>query len=344
MINDNNVKISRDSIIKLIRNSEKHQQLSDYSREIIHQLTKDENNNNISLGHLNARLFEEYFSMYIKLNPSFINKYVNYETNKEIDAYLIKEQRLYKIIPKPQGSFSSGREVENIVSIYTNATALANKLSNNLALSDKIGRDNESSYVNRLVKGENHISEAEFNRRYSLINAKKKALSKFNLYTIEDESVTTFSSGDAKALAIFLDDTEKKLAVFDTFLKKLELFAEIITKRSFINKSLKISPDYGFKFVDSYEKEIDLENLSSGEQHELILMYELIFNIDIQTIVLIDEPEISLHVVWQKEFLKDLKAIIELNKSTVIVATHSPQIINDEWDKAIDLYDISKVK
>jgi len=77
--------------------------------------------------------------------------------------------------------------------------------------------------------------------------------------------------------------------------------------------------------------------LSSGEQHEVVLLFELLFKAKENSLVLIDEPEISLHVVWQKEFLNDIQEIIELQKIDVIIATHSPQIINDSWDLTVDL-------
>ena len=82
-----------------------------------------------------------------------------------------------------------------------------------------------------------------------------------------------------------------------------------------------------------------LRDLSSGEQHEVVLLYELIFNAKPDTLVLIDEPEISLHVTWQKAFLDDLIQIIELQQIQVLIATHSPQIINNRWDLVYNLAD-----
>ena len=55
------------------------------------------------------------------------------------------------------------------------------------------------------------------------------------------------------------------------------------------------------------------------------------------SIILIDEPEISLHVVWQHEFLKDLEQIAALSQFHALVATHSPQIISDRWDLTVEL-------
>ncbi len=82
---------------------------------------------------------------------------------------------------------------------------------------------------------------------------------------------------------------------------------------------------------------MNLKDLSSGEQHEVVLLYELIFKAKPNTTVLIDEPEISLHITWQNDFLKDLMQIIKLQSIQVIIATHSPQIINENWDLTVNL-------
>jgi len=44
---------------------------------------------------------------------------------------------------------------------------------------------------------------------------------------------------------------------------------------------------------------LKLTDLSSGEQQEVVMLYELLFCVQPGTLVLIDEPELSLHVVWQ---------------------------------------------
>ena len=69
------------------------------------------------------------------------------------------------------------------------------------------------------------------------------------------------------------------------------------------------------------------------------MLYHLIFEVKENTILLIDEPEISLHVEWQLEFLDDIEKILEDKKIQVIIATHSPQIINEKWDLCFDFYE-----
>jgi len=77
--------------------------------------------------------------------------------------------------------------------------------------------------------------------------------------------------------------------------------------------------------------------LSSGEQQLLTLYYQLLVKTEPDTLVMIDEPELSMNVVWQRNFLKDLQRIIELRNFDVLIATHSPQIIHDKWDWMVAL-------
>ena len=121
------------------------------------------------------------------------------------------------------------------------------------------------------------------------------------------------------------------------FVRELLLFRDIINGR-LLFKSLDItSIDEGFWFVADDGSKVPLYALSSGEQNLIVLYYQLLFEIQPDTLVMIDEPELSMNVVWQRNFLKDLQRIIELRKFDVLVATHSPQIIHDKWDWMVAL-------
>ncbi len=79
------------------------------------------------------------------------------------------------------------------------------------------------------------------------------------------------------------------------------------------------------------KKEIPLEVLSSGEKNIFVMFYNLIFKFS-NCKIFIDEPEISLHIEWQERFINDLYSICEINNIQALVATHSPNIINDHTD------------
>ena len=68
--------------------------------------------------------------------------------------------------------------------------------------------------------------------------------------------------------------------------------------------------------------------LSSGEKETLVLFYQLIFEVSEDSLILIDEPEISLHIAWQRKFAEDIQMIIQQKKIKVVIATHSVQIVN----------------
>lgn len=142
---------------------------------------------------------------------------------------------------------------------------------------------------------------------------------------------------------VILSDGKKKLEVFDDLYQRIDLFKELIN--SHLSKPKKFEIDYkeGFLVKNSIsDEDIDIELLSSGEKHIIILFFELVFETEPYTLILIDEPEISLHVDWQIKFIKNLlmiksSKIDELKNVRFILATHSPQIIHDRWDLTIEL-------
>lgn len=138
-------------------------------------------------------------------------------------------------------------------------------------------------------------------------------------------------------LNLYLDDADLKLAPFEELLQKIELLEQIINGR-LLNKQLQVTDSEGLSVRrDGSGRSISLDSLSSGEQHEIIVMIDLLFNVPAGGVVLIDEPEISLHIAWQLAFIPDVKRIAALAGFKFVVATHSPQIINDEWDRAFRL-------
>ena len=138
-------------------------------------------------------------------------------------------------------------------------------------------------------------------------------------------------------MKIYLDDFEEKYKVFDEFIEELDLFTDIVNNRLRF-KEIKISREEGIMvYKKDSEEKLRLDQLSSGEKQEIILFYELIFESEKSTHLLIDEPEISLHIEWQLNFLNDLLKIVDKKQFKVTVATHSPQIISNHWDIQVDL-------
>ena len=128
----------------------------------------------------------------------------------------------------------------------------------------------------------------------------------------------------------------KRRSRFISSRQQQELFEKIINER-FTFKSFEVDAEIGLRFVSDLGKQIDCRNMSSGEQHLIILYYQLIFETRPDTLVMIDEPELSMHVDWQENFLNDMQQIVELNQFDLLIATHSPTLIDDKWEWTVRL-------
>lgn len=124
-----------------------------------------------------------------------------------------------------------------------------------------------------------------------------------------------------------IDSVEDKIEAAMTARNKLQ---ELITGMFTGNKEIRFSDESIQVHTPSGDK-IGLALLSSGEKHLLrIFVQSLLVG---ESSMMIDEPELSMHVDWQKNLIHSLRA---LNRhSQLIFATHSPEIMADVPDDKI---------
>ena len=197
----------------------------------------------------------------------------------------------------------------------------------------------DSSYPKRLFSAKDGLKgQEEYSVRLEEANKKFEKLNEYNLVDMSLIDEKIFNPNYSTALKIYFDDFAQKYKVFEDLISKLELFTKIINSRLTF-KRIRITRTNGFEVVDTENpsKVLELSQLSSGEKQEIVLFYDLIFGTKENLLLLIDEPEISLHIMWQKQFLNDLMEVSKKNQLQVIVATHSPQIISNHMDIQIDL-------
>ena len=97
------------------------------------------------------------------------------------------------------------------------------------------------------------------------------------------------------------------------------------------------------RFIMDGKYSISADKLSSGEKQLLIILLTVLLEDGQEYIMMMDEPEISLHISWQYELLN---WILELNPNVqLVLTTHSPSIFSDGWgEKAIYMEDITTRK
>lgn len=267
-----------------------------------------------------------------------------------IHIRLIESQRLLNFIPN-----RSSRPYHGKTSMLSTVSAYSDELAK--LMQDKFkeyGTTSQSldrTFPIRVVKQQPSpdLTDEQLRHQLNELEATRSRLIEVGLLDKDEDSEFQIQPQDIdestkNALSVYVEDVEKKLSVFAEIASKIDLLRRIINNKfAYSYKEISFSKEKGFIFTTRYNsplsnsKSLSPTDLSSGEQHELVLLYELLFKVKSNSLVLIDEPELSLHVGWQIQFLKDLQEITKLTDSDVLMATHSPDIIQERWDLTVEL-------
>lgn len=256
-------------------------------------------------------------------------------------VHFIQEQRLIekRTIPEEERRYNKPRE-EYITVINENSVKLKAELAEIMKKHSSLSSNLDSTYIKRLFEANQTVSTDVLNKLKEL-QEKQDKLQKYGLAEIQNASyLNQLNEEKLKKfgieLSIYLEDANAKYRVFESIIDKLDLYERIVNEKLTFKKMFLSSTD-GIAVKTDEGVMISLNDLSSGEQEIIVLFYKLIFESDVN-LLLIDEPEISLHIAWQKELMENLKSVVTLKKNIrVIIATHSPQIISHNWDLQIDL-------
>lgn len=124
------------------------------------------------------------------------------------------------------------------------------------------------------------------------------------------------------------------------FAESVVVFGDIINT-IFLNKTISFNElGYPEARMDVSGTVLPLEKFSSGEKQILVMFYSLLFHSSKSRFVIIDEPEVSLHISWQQQLGRFFRDIAKLRDLQIIVATHAPAVIHDDWDLAVELSNI----
>lgn len=220
---------------------------------------------------------------------------------------------------------------------------LAGLVSKTIAEYAALSHSLDRTFPARLVTG-NGTSETSMKKKLTAdldeIKRNQSRLEKAGLlsteqYGIDIPDLNNVDSSRLDVLSVHAQDTKQKLKVFDDLYPKIDAFMTIANSR-LRYKRVSVGAE-GLKVVSWTGADLDLDLLSSGEQHELVILYELLFRTSKNSLILIDEPELSLHVAWQEQFVTDLEKMAGISDFRAILATHSPEVIADRWDLTVEL-------
>jgi ABC-type Mn2+/Zn2+ transport system ATPase subunit len=135
---------------------------------------------------------------------------------------------------------------------------------------------------------------------------------------LDKETIETSTPFRPRRISLVLSDlSEKKLAVLGGLSTALDAACSV---RLLERPSLGLKRNHWLSFMQ----------LSSGEQNLLSTGARLLAFARPRSLILIDEPEVSLNVAWQQRYIElILQALEHAPGSHVIIASHSPYLVSD---------------
>ncbi|MBR4323973.1 MAG: AAA family ATPase [Bacteroidales bacterium] len=259
---------------------------------------------------------------------------------KENEVKIIKSQRLVEYFV-PYDTYDPDAVVPE-AKVKSNTEKLAKLIKDVIAKAADITTNLDKTFPVRLLDnaGRNIRNTEYLKKNLADLETKRRELSKVGLIATEADASTppteNISESSALVLSLYVQDSWAKLQPYETIAQKLSLFLEIINSR-FLYKKMTIDKNKGYFFVSDEGEEIPIDKLSSGEQNELVMFYNLLFECNENNLILIDEPEISMHIEWLNNMVPDLLAISKLNGLSMLIATHSPDFIGEYWKLTTEL-------
>ena len=150
----------------------------------------------------------------------------------------------------------------------------------------------------------------------------------------EYEFINTINSNVIRDIPSYIATRRNYLATIEEDLTMKEVTNKVVNEINGIFNILELDVKLkGFSkdektmpiFENSAGEEFDINDLSSGEKQLFLRTLSIKMLEPKNSIILIDEPELSLHPKWQQRIIEVYKKIGENNQ--IIVATHSPHIL-----------------
>lgn len=145
-----------------------------------------------------------------------------------------------------------------------------------------------------------------------------------------------------RTLNPYLKSIEKKIDALNEPYNRVNTFIKTLNK-FFYDKEISMDINSGLKIKTNYGDDILPSMLSSGERHLLLLFCNSLI-MDKSSIIMIDEPEISLNIKWQRMLLSSLMSVSENQPVQYIFATHSIELLSEFKDHVIKFEHIAEMK
>jgi len=222
----------------------------------------------------------------------------------------------------------------------------------------KTGDKNSQAIFTDLIKNVSKPNEAikkaqtkeELIKEIEIIESKVQPFVQLGLIeTFDSKTIkTTINQSNSAArlrnlriiLAPYIESINAKLEALEKLKDTIYLFLNS-TNSYFTNKTIDFNLSTGFNLCQKGGEPIDFGLLSSGEKQLLLLFINTITAADVATIFIIDEPEISLNIKWQRNLIDTLLKFSSNKNIQYILSTHSLELLASNIDNVTKLEEVN---
>jgi predicted ATPase len=204
--------------------------------------------------------------------------------------------------------------------------------------------------LERLTSGESPAyTVADLKKRLERVNKQDKEYARFGMQKdkwdyqqiVAQLEKISHRTGDKKNQALtvlgsYLETLESRAAERALVADRLESFERLISD-FFTNKTIRINSTDGLIIETEDGQRLNERQLSSGEFHLLFLMVAALVTKRRGTVIAIDEPEMSMHIAWQRRLIPALLECASKAQPLFIFATHSPDLAASYPDAVAEL-------
>jgi energy-coupling factor transporter ATP-binding protein EcfA2 len=191
----------------------------------------------------------------------------------------------------------------------------------------------ESTDFNSLVK-QLSLIESRTNElaRYELATALSTAEFKKSLQSRSQKQRRLA----AELLKPYVKSLEGRLAAVEPIYELVDEFIRIIN--GFLrDKSISFRQSEGFRIQNRLGNSLRPADLSSGEQQLLLLFSYVLTAREMPSVFIIDEPEISLNIKWQRQLIQSLLDLTAGASIQFIFASHSMELLAQHRSRVVRL-------
>lgn len=262
-----------------------------------------------------------------------IDEYRNtFLRSKKIDPEKISQQLLAQSIRRAefwirnQAMRGSSKGESSVNSIYSD---ILQRLINQPQSESLDTESTKESIMRRVSDLEEQSKEVA---KYGLMpKFKGNTISEAVQYTRDDQLGII-----ANVLNPYLESIETKLDALKGIYSKIDTLINVLN-RFVVSKRITFRLHSGINIIDDNNTILDSEMLSSGERHLLLIFCNSLVAVEQPSIMMIDEPEISLNVKWQRKLIESLLECIGDSPVQYLFATHSIELLSKHTNRVVEL-------